>query len=191
MISWGQGCGEPEYPGVYAKVSVAIDWISDTLAGWGTARRLPVTGSLPSTPTQAPEPTQPPPVSQACCAGLPHFRAGRAPGVCSATSMRPSDTLNGTAPLPCTYGVNASSAATTCEQLGARLCGVLEVERGALFNAGCYVNFQHVWTHRACTFTQDGQAQAGHYVVRGSGWGARCAADSYAGAMVACCADAC
>uniref|UniRef100_A0AAG5DUS1 Peptidase S1 domain-containing protein n=1 Tax=Anopheles atroparvus TaxID=41427 RepID=A0AAG5DUS1_ANOAO len=32
VVSWGKGCAEPGYPGVYAKVSEAFEWIEQTLA---------------------------------------------------------------------------------------------------------------------------------------------------------------
>ncbi|WP_168801531.1 S1 family peptidase [Glycomyces buryatensis] len=59
IVSWGNGCAEAGYPGVYAEVSAFTETIDEVIAGWGGGGEDPEEPEDPEDPTE-PEPTDEP-----------------------------------------------------------------------------------------------------------------------------------
>jgi len=45
VTSWGRGCGNPQYPGIYARVSRVLDWINETMGTVYTTTTTTTTSS--------------------------------------------------------------------------------------------------------------------------------------------------
>ena len=56
VVSWGQGCAEPNYYGIYTKLSRYADWIAQQIPQLATPTPTP-TNTPTATPTKTPTPT--------------------------------------------------------------------------------------------------------------------------------------
>jgi hypothetical protein len=112
VTSWGGDCGDPEFPGVYAKVQAARDWICDTVtspvaitatAGVGTA-------AVSWTPDTATCPWRDPVVAVTATPGGGTVTAPLSSGGVTITGLAPGTTYTVSAQVRSTAGATPPAA---------------------------------------------------------------------------------
>ncbi len=115
LTSWGDGCGETDSPGVYARVPAALDWICDTVTSPVAITATPGTGSasVAWTPDSVTCPWRDPVVAVTAGPNGATVTAPLSSGGLTVTGLAPGTVYTVTARVRSTAGATPPAAVAT------------------------------------------------------------------------------